>query len=832
MKPKKYKVMIDIYKGVLNNQLIEFTTQDHGSNVLEFEILEDKVTPYNLDGCLVRMVINGQQQDCTIADATNGLVNITLHQSMFSEVGPVFAELQIYDALNQTIRLTTPIFKYTVKKSLMDDETVQADPNYSILQNMILEVSSADEVAKQAKKTAESAMATANQAESKANQIMSNGDYAKEQGDYAKAEGDRLQGMLTLGGAPQTKFDFIENKVVQDGLIYENRVVTNRVNSGIILTNNFTISMTLSASSKTDNQYFLGNYSDSRGLYLFCNNGVIKLIIDTIALDTIKPEPNEFYNVSIVCIEGECSVFINGIKYTHTVRYVPNNIRLAFGGYNGSSGELGTGKLKNVLIYNLPRAPQEIQNNFSVLNNLPSIKELHTTDSTGKTSILKLASDADHVEDRSGRTQDQINRTFYKRMCKEIPSPNGEPITVENGEEGYVLSGEIKGQTVKNYGTHNNASQWNGSEAYVFTNKDLFCAGAYTFKSNTITKEVMIEIVTKDTGQFIKNATFTNGIFNIILKDNETISKIKGHSSKGWSNDNRNEILNFVIVEQSYSDIVDGSYFDGLSSTPAIISNNGQQYPIYEPTIQGKTRILDADTGLVPTDPTLPALKDGDVLDLATRTITFANKTTRVLTDEEVKAYSAFKKVISLGGVGDVQDTLEILDDGSGIYTKNTKNLVLNGSENWKLDNDGIKNLDTTAIFGNLPGSTDKIRVIGNMYKGDTWNNGWVNDNIVFMHPNGGLFIRDTSIATLEEFKAKLSTTNLEIIGVLAAPIIIHIPKELVPTILTHKTNILEAGGAVKPSSFKVTVPVDKLAEIEARLQALESTTVDVVLNK
>ena len=87
--------MIDIYKGVLNNQLIEFTTQDHGSNVLEFEILEDKVTPYNLDGCLVRMVINGQQQDCTITDANNGKAEIVLLQSMFSEVGPVFAYVMV-----------------------------------------------------------------------------------------------------------------------------------------------------------------------------------------------------------------------------------------------------------------------------------------------------------------------------------------------------------------------------------------------------------------------------------------------------------------------------------------------------------------------------------------------------------------------------------------------------------------------------------------------------------------------------------------------------------------------------------------------------------------
>lgn len=141
MKPKNYEVLMDIYMGVLNAPAIQFTTEDFGMCQITFSLLEDRITPYNLSNCLVRMVINGQQQDCTISDANNGKAEIVLLQSMFSEVGPVFAELQIYDATNQTMRLTTPTFKYTVRKSLMDDNTVQADPNYSVLQNMILELS-------------------------------------------------------------------------------------------------------------------------------------------------------------------------------------------------------------------------------------------------------------------------------------------------------------------------------------------------------------------------------------------------------------------------------------------------------------------------------------------------------------------------------------------------------------------------------------------------------------------------------------------------------------------------------------------------------------------
>lgn len=218
MNSKKYKILLDIYKGVLNNQLIEFTTEDYGKCSLQFELLEGKLTPYDLSGCLVRMVIPGQQQDCTVIDALTGKIEITLLQSMFSVSGQLVAELQIYDESNQTLRLTTPRFRYNVRKSLMDDATAQADPAFSILQNMILEVSNANTVANQAKATAESALDTANLAESKATQIMANGDYAKAQGDYAKEQGAKFDKVLTLDGVSQTNFDFKGNAQIIESI--------------------------------------------------------------------------------------------------------------------------------------------------------------------------------------------------------------------------------------------------------------------------------------------------------------------------------------------------------------------------------------------------------------------------------------------------------------------------------------------------------------------------------------------------------------------------------------------------------------------------------------
>ena len=238
-----------------------------------------------------------------------------------------------------------------------------------------------------------------------------------------------------------------------------------------------------------------------------------------------------------------------------------------------------------------------------------------------------------------------------------------------------------------------------------------------------------------------------------------------------------------------------------LDSTQCILNNNGSLYPVYEPTIKGTA------TGLAPTivfSPVLPTLMTGDVLDLATKTITFANATTKVLTDEQMKAYSVYKKVILLGGLAGVKDTLEILEDGSGIWNRVSAHYFLKGTDDWTLTNTGTPNYYFQTRVSNMltPNKimSDKFTsgVIGNT----TTNTGI--DSIA----SGHIRIRpSTTEPTLEAFKASIAD-GINVTCLLDKPVVTHIPKELVPTILTHnQTNILEVGGVVKTSSFKVTVP-------------------------
>lgn len=331
---------------------------------------------------------------------------------------------------------------------------------------------------------------------------------------------------------------------------------------------------------------------------------------------------------------------------------------------------------------------------------LPATVYYETT-SVEVPKVYTFASDTDHVEDRTGRTQEQINRTFYKRMCKEIPSPSGEPITVKNVEEGYVLSAEIKGNT-----------------------------------------------------QLFKRA--------------------RG-SQDEW----------IVIPNDEGRDTVAFEY--KIDSTQAIISNNGETYPIYA--------------------------------------------------NEEDKAY---KKLISLGGVDDVKDTLEIKEDGSGVKVSSFNKYKLTGSENIELDTT-YPPTDTNYLRFRI---TTPFTLVANP-KGQCSVTSWIDlisTSVNKFSFGGTATSRNLVHCIIEKDKLKsqdsagmaewLRNNNVEI-EAQVTPLVTTIPKEIMPTILTHnKTNILSVGNGVNASSFKFNIPIDKFADLESRMQALESVTVDNILNK
>ena len=422
-----------------------------------------------------------------------------------------------------------------------------------------------------------------------------------------------------------------------------------------------------------------------------------------------------------------------------------------------------------------------------------TIKELHTTDHEGKTSTLKLGSDSHHTEMASGRTLEEEYTSLIGRFGKEIDSPDGIAIQVNNGISGKVLKMLIRGKTIKNYcptvevanftdyGTNkieNNVVTINANGAFsnawmpykggLESNKAYKCVAIiyentlsgtcnlFGDSMHEVWQGTSFLVKPKQTGIIVKTLTTKQDIdsFHQISRGCTTNTSLEG------------ELIKYSIMVLDENSPIPISYIPfGLSSTQAIISNNGEGYPIYA-------------------------------------------------TEED----KANKRVVLLGGVGGVQDTLEIKDDGGVVYTQNTKEIVLDNNINCTLTNSYSSE---NHLFFNISAQDIKImsdhRVQGIMCDKFKWEEfaSFASKDYEFICGNNvnakvGIKIAKTKLEspTVEGFKKWLQNNPVTVQYQLATPIVTHIPKELVPTILTHnQTNTIEAGDKVKASSFKVTVP-------------------------
>ena len=786
MKPKNYEVLMDIYMGVLNAPAIQFTTEDFGMCQITFSLLEDRITPYNLSNCIVRMVINGQQQDCTISDANNGKAEIVLLQSMFTEVGFVTAELQIYDATNQTMRLTTPTFKYTVRKSLMDDNTVQADANYSILQQMILNVSNADKVSSEALKLSKEAKAICDDLVPKANTAAQNAQEALDRAESVVTQEELAQKVMLDG--KDTKFDFIENKVVQAGLKHLSKINTSTVKSGINVQNNtddFDIMIIVEQIT----------YVTSSG-----NAIVMRQDTNSAKMDMRFQLTGGNYRVGVwisginnipVLQQVERPRYIgfkrkNGVYYSYTDTQVLELGKTAES-ISFTSVVFGSGSTEHKgfiapIAYNRELSQEEKQYNLSDFNNLPAIKELHTTNAEGETSILKLASDEDHVKMASGRTLREEYMGVLKTMGKEFTSADGSPIEVNNGIKARAINVEIKGNSVKSIANVDNGFKTaigDGTTKVIFTVNDL---GLVKPSSDyTLVIEVILNTLNGDLR--LVNTNVANmiigtedrvpagktGIFIVKLRSKANLSGANQIIRHALSTDSTSGSITYrtCVFEGDLTKVAKGFAPFGLVSTEAIISNNGEEYHIYA--------------------------------------------------NEE---YRANKKVISLDGLEGARNKLELKEDGSAIFTQESKMYSSNYNTVTSTTNLG----ETTRFDFEAIGSKMNSLVLCDKVAKSEVNYESQEEHIYSGANKIWVFLKNTTLngKTPTEW---LKENTLHVIAPLDTPIITHIPKELVPAILTHKTNILEVGGAVKPSSFKVTLPVDRIAELTARLEAVEAKT-------
>lgn len=582
---------------------------------------------------------------------------------------------------------------------------------------------------------------------------------------------------VTLNGEPQTNFNFIGQGVVQDGLIYNDITTSDGVNIHIN-SNSDCIMCTFN--------YFTGfpinriEYGDVKmGFEIQTGDGFVRLWY----FNKNKVQSSHFFKTT--SISGEKVTFVINesdeglyVKYNNEHVYIKDYLRskakpLSLRGANFIAS-----------VYNRPLTPQEIQHNLSVLNNSPSIKELHTTDVDGKTSISCFGSDEDHVEMGTGRTLREEYMGVLKTLGKEFTSTDGSPITVDNGVEARIINAEIKGQTVKNIcKTKNN---------YVFTATDFRL---------TLNDKEQILIANKTYSIFtkVKSKTGTHGLFKLWtiptttgVNGNPTldISKVGINKTLYTAPANDTYIGNFGLqtpsddcsIDIEFIAIVEGDvnindYIPfGLSSTEAIVSNNGQQYLIYHPTElneDGSKKVI-----------LLPFAEDKVAID-ETGSVTWIN------------TYD----MVTLNGK---EDTWQEWSDTQN-KTKNFRVLIqgikapTTNSDILKAMCNGFSVISRTAQYTNATNLS------------------------VSCYSTKYLSFIDTSVATLAEFKAKLQANPIVFLYQTETTNTTVIDKSIVPTILTHnKTNIWEVGGAVRASSFKIVQPVDRIAEQQAEIDEIK----------
>ena len=234
-----YKINVYLKHTEMENmyvrEFIELVTQDINGNNFEFTVYEDD-NVYDLTNKRVTMVVKSDsgtviQENCQVVDAKRGKATITLPPDMLIENGPYMAEVQIWEGVNS--RVTTLPFDYTVRLSLENDESIKADPRFSLLQVALQNVNDADGKSKEALKLSKEAKAICDDLVPKANTAAQNAQTALDRAESVVTQEELAQKVM-LGGAPQTKFDFIENQVVQDGLVALPTTIQDTEENGIV----------------------------------------------------------------------------------------------------------------------------------------------------------------------------------------------------------------------------------------------------------------------------------------------------------------------------------------------------------------------------------------------------------------------------------------------------------------------------------------------------------------------------------------------------------------------------------------------------------------------
>lgn len=140
MQLKEFNILLDIKK---HNKIdyIEVVAGDSFSNVLNISLI-DGIYPYDLTNTSVEIVFSKpdgttvQQTDIAVINSAQGRIQCILKTNTIAAPGKVVAEVRILEG--ETL-LTSTRFEFYVRKSLINDETVESSNEFGALQQVVLD---------------------------------------------------------------------------------------------------------------------------------------------------------------------------------------------------------------------------------------------------------------------------------------------------------------------------------------------------------------------------------------------------------------------------------------------------------------------------------------------------------------------------------------------------------------------------------------------------------------------------------------------------------------------------------------------------------------------
>ena len=421
--------------------------------------------------------------------------------------------------------------------------------------------------------------------------------------------------------------------------------------------------------------------------------------------------------------------------------------------------------------------------------------------------IYVLGTDTNHVLTTTGYTKEESYIELLKSTSKDFSTTTGSLLVENVIEKQRILGGIIKGQTIKNH----------------ISNIER---GDYILDAGNIKIPCLPLQIGKEYTLILKLKEYTVGTSPSILALRGVREQTQ---STGWVQFSPTELKVGVIKKTFVVSYVDTAYYNNTTSIYLQISamNAGQMVKVSSVAlVEGKV-----DT----------------VLDMSNPIELGFNSLKSIINMNSIAypIYDTNNNIIKLDRVENIADTLEFKSDNIVTYTQNIIEYKISDlfpgktsfGASWKCDLEGV--IQCYSYYDGTNGSTN-MKVKGPLICDNIpYNPSIFNTNNVGITSNSqylaiSMNASDLDGVTAENYKTVMfnKVKDYTVKLILKTPIVIHIPKEYVPTLITipDLTELqFSVGEDVKGQEFSMTVPVNIIEDTQTQINDMNDVAIQLM---